>query len=353
MGIQGNTSLLLLDKGKIHRDYEKLKKIERYVEEGSDLTRQLVGFARSGKYEVKPTDLNELIEKTAGIFGRTRKEISIHTRFQDNLWVVEIDQGQMEQVLLSLFVNAMESMVEGGDITVETENVTLDQDDVAPYQTAPGEYVKVSVTDTGVGMDPETKQRVFDPFFSTREMGRGTGLGLAAAYGIIRSHGGMINVASEKGHGTTFNIHLPASMKEIQPERQVAEKASQGAPGGGETVLLIDDEEMIIDVGKQMLENLGYAVLIARSGQEGLAVYRRNRDRIQAVILDMVMPDMGGGETYDRLKEVNPNIRVLLSSGYSINGQATDLLNRGCNGFVQKPFNLKILSQKVREVIGS
>ena len=347
MGIQGRTSLMLIDKDSSHPDFEHLRGIEDYVKSAADLTRQLLGFAMGGKYEVKPTDLNEMVKETSMMFGRAKKEIKIHQRYQKELWAVTADQGQIEQVMLNLYVNAWQSMPGGGDLYIATENVPLDEDFVKPFNVEPGKYVKISVTDTGIGMDEATQQRIFDPFFTTREMGRGTGLGLASVYGIIKNHGGFIDVYSVKGEGATFNIHLPASEIEAKEDRKLSEELLKGT----ETVLLIDDEDMIIDVGSQMLETLGYEVLPARNGNEAMDIYTKEKDKIDMVVLDMIMPDMSGGETYDRLKEINPDIKVLLSSGYSINGQAKEILGRGCDGFIQKPFSMIQLSQKMREIL--
>ena len=194
MAIQGRTSIMLNKKDSFHPDIRHLKGIEDDIESAADLTRQLLGFARGGKYEVRPTDLNELIKKQNRMFGRTKKEITIRGKYEKNSWPVEVDRGQIEQVLLNLYVNAWQAMPGGGDLYLETENVTLDKTDVKPFSIEPGKYVKISVTDTGVGMDKATRKKIFEPFFTTKEMGRGTGLGLASAYGIIKNHGGFINV---------------------------------------------------------------------------------------------------------------------------------------------------------------
>jgi CheY-like chemotaxis protein len=281
------------------------------------------------------------------MFGRTRKDINLHKKLQKDLWIAEIDQGQIEQVLLNLFVNAWQAMPEGGEIFVETSNVVLEEDYVKPFGVQPGKYVQISVTDTGVGMDEATLQRVFDPFFTTKEKGRGTGLGLASAYGILKNHDGIISVYSEKGEGTTFNLFLPRSEKEIAEKKGTNEEVLRGS----ETLLLVDDEAMIIEVGKKVLDTLGYKVMVAKSGREALDIYEDNKSHIDLVILDMIMPGMGGGDAYDELKKVNPDVKVLLSSGYSINEQAHAILDRGCHGFIQKPFNMRQLSQKLREIL--
>jgi CheY-like chemotaxis protein len=207
--------------------------------------------------------------------------------------------------------------------------------------------VAISITDTGIGMDGKTLKRVFDPFFTTKDKERGTGLGLASAYGIIQNHDGMIIVESEKGRGATFHIYLPATEKPVIDEQKDDQKILVGT----ETILLVDDEEMIIDVGTQILKNLGYEVLTARHGKEAIEVYRQNRQKVAMVILDLIMPHMGGEETFDILKEIDPQVKVLLSSGYSLDGQTTEILNRGCNGFIQKPFRMEDLSVKLRQII--
>ena len=347
MAIQGNASLMLLKKDPGDPDYRRLKNIEQYIQNSTELTKQLLGFARGGKYEVRPTDLNGLIRKNLEMFGRTKKEISIHTKYQEGISSVEIDRGQIEQVLMNLYINAWQAMPGGGKLFLETENLELDRNFVKPYGLNPGKYVKIAIADTGVGMDNKTRERIFDPFFTTKEMGRGIGLGLASAYGIIKNHGGIIDVSSRKGEGSTFSIYLPASEKEVPREEKLPEEVLTGE----ETILLVDDEEMIIDAGKEMLEEIGYTVLTATSGQQAIDAYRERKSEIHMVILDMIMPEMGGGETYDKLREVDPEIRVLLSSGYSVDGEATEILERGCNGFIQKPFDMKEIFRKIREIL--
>ncbi len=347
MGIQGNISLSLLDLDADSPLLKNLKKIEQYIQNGVDLTKQLLGFARGGKYEISLLNINELLKEQNLMFSRTNKDVIFENKFAHNLWSVGADRGQIEQVFMNLYLNALQAMPAGGTLITRTGHVTINEDQYNPYYVKAGKYVQITIEDTGVGMSEETQQRIFDPFFTTKEMGRGTGLGLASVYGIVKNHEGFINVYSEKEKGTRFEVYLPASGKEV-PHK---EKAREEYVEGEETVLLVDDEDMILDVGKRMLVKLGYRVFTARDGKEAMAVFQKHQDQIDVIILDMIMPNMGGGETFDRVKKMKPEMKVLLSSGYSINGQATEILNRGCNGFIQKPFNLQNLSQNLRSIL--
>jgi len=349
MGIQGCTSLMLMDIDTQHPHYKPLKTIESQVQSGAYLTKQLLGYARRGRYEVKSTDLNELLAKTVSVFSRTNKGIHIYQKYEKLLWKTEVDQGQIEQVFLDLFLNAAEVMPGGGSLYLETENTILDEHYIKPYEITPGAYVKISVTDTGTGMDEETMLRIFDPFFTTKDMTRGAGLGLASAYGIIKGHKGIINVYSEKGHGTTFKIFLPAEhQEEIRQEKPAIETVKKQI-----TLLFVDDEKAITDVTGAMLERMGHRVIIANGGKDAVALYRMNRDRIDLVIMDMTMPDMSGGEAIEKIRSINPEVQVILSSGYSLNGMAREIMNRGgVQAFLQKPFQMNLLSKKINEVLG-
>jgi len=214
----------------------------------------------------------------------------------------------------------------------------------------------VSVTDTGIGMNDATRARIFEPFFTTKEIGEGTGLGLASVYGIVKNHGGFIDVYSEIGKGTSFHIYLPASDSELAQKAPAPEEEGQMSYGGG-TILLVDDEKVIIDVGTAMLEAIGYKVVTASGGAEAIEKFTAVRNgvgevaKIDLVIQDMIMPETGGGAVFDRLKEIDPGVRVILASGYSINGQAEEILARGCLGFLQKPFSMEALRRKVAETL--
>ena len=347
MVIQGNASLMLLNVDPLHPHHEMLMSIVKQVQSGSKLTNQLLGYARKGRYEVKPIQLNQLVEETSKAFGRTRKEITIHRELSDDLFPIEGDMGQIEQVLMNLLVNAADAMVQGGDIFLKTINLHHEDIRSKLYNPKPGDYVLLAVKDTGVGMDQKTLDRIFEPFFTTKELGRGTGLGLASVYGIIKGHAGYVDVESEQGRGTTFNIYLPASNREIQKTIEVPRHIVKGTG----TILLIDDEEMVLEVGERFLKVMGYQVLTARGGREAIEVYKKHRDTIDLVLLDIIMPHMKGGEVFDRLKEINPEVKVLLSSGYSIDGEASQILGRGCSGFIQKPFDMNQLSQTIGTIL--
>ncbi len=350
MGIQGYTSLMLLDTNPLHPRYAQLKAIESHVKSGADLTRQLLGYARGGRYEVKPVNLNDIIGKAAAMFGRTKKEIVMEQDLADDLWIVDADRGQMEQVLLNLFVNAWHAMPGGGEIFLRTENVVLEMARARALQITPGSYVRITVRDTGVGMDEITRQRLFEPFFTTKERGtvRGTGLGLASVYGIIKGHNGAIQVQSERGRGAAFHIYMPASFSELMVEDEPQAVALRGHG----TVLLVDDEKGIIDVIGEMIRGLGYQLMTAESGEDAVNIYQRHASGIDLVIMDMIMPGMGGAAAIDAIRRINPNSRIILSSGYSLSEEAQNILNRGgAIRFIQKPFQLAELSQKILEVL--
>jgi PAS domain S-box-containing protein len=347
MGIQGYVSLMRLSTNPQHDNDKYLRGIDENVMSAANLTQQLLGFARKGTFTPRPTNLNRIVEKSARMFTRTRKEITVHQSSEEDIWIVEADQGQIEQVLINLYVNAWHAMPDGGDLYIQTENVVLSDEDCKPYELPGGNYVKVSIADNGIGMDQKTMNRIFEPFFTTKDVRKGTGLGLASAYGIIKNHSGIIRVYSKVGQGTTFNIYLPVSDVE---EADISEVKSDLIKGN-ETILVIDDEEGPIMVEELMLRKLGYKVLSAREGKEAIALYTANRDTLDLVALDMIMPEMSGKEIYWQLKKIDPDVKVLLVSGYSLNKQVEELMKMGCNGFIQKPFDITQFSQKLREIL--
>jgi len=347
MGIQGNVSLLRMDMPGNRDRLQRIENIEQCVKRGSELTQQLLGFAKGGKFYVQTIDINPIVAGTARMFGRTRKAIHINQRLDPDLKPVDADQGQLEQVLLNLLINADQAMPTGGHIELVTENVQSETDELGRLGLPQDSYISIVVEDTGSGMDEETRNRIFEPFFTTKEMGRGTGLGLASAYGIIKNHGGMIDVVSTPGQGSRFTVYLPASNGDVVDQIEPA----PGIARGSGTILLVDDENVIIDVGSKMLVSLGYRVISAKSGSLAIAIYAKRHKEIDMVVLDMIMPEMNGFETYGRLKKINPKIKVLLSSGYSKDGQASEIVARDKQSFIQKPFDLGQLSQTVAAIL--
>jgi CheY-like chemotaxis protein len=347
MVIQGNVSLMLLDVEASHPHYEHIENIEKQLKRGSDLTNKLLGYARKGKYNVQLTDLNQIIKETSETFGRAKKEIIIHQELAQDLLPVESDRVQIEQVLLNLFINAADAMPRGGELTLKTFNVTHADVHNTPYDMKPGKYVRLTVTDTGIGMSKEVQARIFEPFFTTKDTGKGTGLGLASVYGIIKGHGGYIDVESAPNKGATFSIYLPSSDKQME----TIKKQSKQVENGSGTILLVDDEVLVLEVGAKLLQKLGYTVVEANNGKTAIELFKERRESIDLVILDMIMPEIGGGEVYDQIKGINSDVKVLLSSGYSIDGQAAEILQRGCDDFIQKPFGLKDLSNKIKGIM--
>ncbi len=347
MGIQGRTSLLLFSSPISPVQKGHLQAIEEYVKSASGLTRQLLGVGRGGKYDPKPTDLVALVENNSTMFSRTRKELELRFHSHRPLVVVEVDTPQIDQVLLNIFVNAWQAMPEGGELIVDIDTKILSDAYCSPHGVQAGEYAVVSITDTGIGMDQDIRDRIFDPFFTTKEKVRGIGLGLASAYGIIKNHKGFITVESKVGEGSSFFIYLPVSNKSLIREKPIESAMIQGTG----TVLIVDDEEMILEVGEALLEKLGYSVLCANGGLKGVKMVEQFGSGINLIILDLVMPDLDGGKTFDRIREINSSIPIILSSGYSADGEAAKILSRGCSDFIQKPFSISELSQKIEKAL--
>ncbi len=349
MGIQGHASLLAAKSDSTDPNFDHFRIIEEQVQKAKELTTQLLGAARGGKYDPRPVDLNELIANSLTMFERDRPETRIQTNLSKESVIVEVDRQQIDQVLAIVFVNACEAMPGGGQIQLDSSVLQLDSTYCQLNGVAPGRYSKISVSDQGSGMDQSILQRIFDPFFTTKEKGPGTGLGLASAYGIIKNHNGFISVESKLGQGSIFHIYLPVSDKEIEEKIQVEPQVIKGSG----TILIVDDDKLVLTTGQALLKRLGYTVIAVDSGEQAISVVRQKGEGINLVILDMIMPRMDGGMTFDKIRELSPSIPVILSSGYSLNGQATEIMKKGCNGFLQKPFSMAELSQKIQESIGS
>ncbi len=349
MGIQGRLSLIRMQSDSEPNFGHHVDAIEKTVRSAADLTRQLLGFARKGNYEIKPTATNTLVEETTRMFIRTRKEIHLKLELGEGVRPVNVDRNQIEQVLINLYVNAWQAMPQGGELRIRTENVRPDEAFCRRFEVAGGDFVRISVSDTGIGMDAPTMARIFEPFFTTKAVGEGTGLGLASAYGTIRNHKGVIRVESEPGRGSTFEVYLPALSGEVP----VATAASaRRLPRGEGTILLADDDEEALMAESVMLEELGYSVVKARSGLQAVHLYREEPARFLLVMLDMVMPGLSGSDTCERLRWINPDVRILLVSGYGLNQQAGEMMTQGCIGFLPKPFETPHLAEKLHEVLG-
>ena len=351
MGIIGNVSLISSKMGgQANILAENLKAIEQCVENGANLTRQLLGYARGGKYQVKAVNLNEIVKRTAGLFGRTKKEIHIESHYQEAVWTVEADQGQIDQVLMNLYVNAWQAMTDDMTLILTTKNRMLQTNVTKALGLKPGPYVTIEVQDRGKGIDPDIIKRIFEPFFTTKTMGRGTGLGLASAFGIIKNHGGMIDVASQVGQGTTVTIYLPAAVSRV-PEN--ADKTSDTPRKESGTLLVVDDEPYILEASTAILRELGYQVIPAGSGHQAIAIYKEQADGIDGVLLDMIMPDLSGRQVLAELKKINPAVKVIRSSGYSLDDMEEDDPNALSHGFIQKPYMIEELAATLNEVLRS
>jgi two-component system, cell cycle sensor histidine kinase and response regulator CckA len=340
MVIMGLTTLVLSRINPDHPVYTDLVDIERQVRAGREITRKLLSFRRASDFHTRPVDLNNLLETTADMFARTRPELVIHKELSPHLPAVEVDSGQIQQVLMNLLINAWQAMPGGGDITLQTRAVNLTDWHDHNWEMEPGSYVCLSVTDTGVGMDEETVRHLYKPFFTTKEPGHGSGLGLASAYRIMKNHRGAIQVRSKPGEGSTFTLFFPASSAlplDLSPE----EKRIVSGQG---TILLVEDEPVLRRVARKLLEKLGYQVVEAANGEQALRVYaERNRD-IDLVLLDLIMPGLNGLQTLERLRDLDPRVKVILCSG--IADTEEENLPEGVS-FMPKPFPLETLSQKV------
>ncbi|MBN2515970.1 MAG: response regulator [Deltaproteobacteria bacterium] len=357
--ISGYSQLLLMDKNTDDPEYKYLSRIDRSVQSAAELVKQLLIFSRKVESKLRPVNLNLEIAQIEKILERTiPRMISIETRLDGNLALVNADPIELEQILMNLAVNAGDAMPDGGKFVIETGNITLDENYCRTHVGAkPGDYVLLTVSDTGHGMDRKTQQHIFEPFFTTKDVGKGTGLGLSIVYGIVKGHSGYIMCYSEPGRGSTFEIHFPVLTTEDDGHVTVHNKETEemvvvdGLHGNRETVLLVDDEENILEIGRDVLEQFGYMTLTAESGEKALEIYEREGDRIDVVILDLGMPGMGGHKCLKRLLEINPEVKVIVASGYSDNGSVKETLDAGAVGFIGKPYKLSDMLDNIKEVL--
>jgi PAS domain S-box-containing protein len=346
----GYSELLLTEKNDKDPDYSDLKKINNAAKSGAELVRSLLTFSRKVESELTPLNLNRQVKQLEALLERTiPKMIDIRLQLGEGLQRVNADPTQIEQILMNLAVNARDAMPDGGTLTIGTRDVELDQEYCQFHANVePGEYVLLSVSDTGHGMDKQTLEHIFEPFYTTKELGRGTGLGLATVYGIVKQHGGHVTCYSEVGRGSTFNLYLPAISGTTETD---LEKSMEMPAFGTETVLLVDDEELIRNLGERILQRSGYTIITANNGSEGLETYTRGKDRIDLIILDLIMPQMGGKDCLKGLLKINPKVKVLITSGYAADGSTKECIELGAKGFVAKPFKYKEFLRQVRKAL--
>jgi PAS domain S-box-containing protein len=352
--IQGYTELLLMRKKEGEPGLRELQEVIRASKRGAELTQQLLTFSRKVESKRKPLDLNQEVAELRQLLERTLpKMIELEFNLDADLRIINADSAQLKQVLMNLAVNAKDAMPEGGKLVVETQNIILDQEFCKRYaEVKPGDYVLLSMADTGHGMEKETLEHIFDPFYTTKEVGKGTGLGLAIVYGIVKNHEGYVMCYSRPQRGTSFRIYLPASEAATKHEEAVESLESKSPNmGGSETILLVDDEEFIRELGVDVLGQAGYKVLTASNGEQALEVYRRERESIDLVILDLIMPGMGGSKCLKELIKIGPQPRVLIASGYSPDASTKGALEAGAAAFINKPYDTKQLLELVRKIL--
>jgi two-component system, cell cycle sensor histidine kinase and response regulator CckA len=349
--ILGYTQILLMDKDHFHPDADKLTEIEKAAQRASALIKRLLAFGRKMEIESRPVDINQVVLQVQNLLKRTiPKMIDIELRLSGPPLSVIADAGQLEQVLLNIGVNARDAMPQGGTLTFETAEVEPDESfrKINLYG-GPGRYILLSITDTGHGMSEEILERIFDPFFTTKQPGQGTGLGLAMAYGIIKNHHGHITCLSRPGIGTTFRIYLPAADKLAEPEHKALENPIE--KGRGETILVVDDEPYLRSLVREMLSGNGYQVLTVESGEEALSLYRRKSSSIALILLDLIMPGMGGKQCMEEILKLNPKAKVLISSGYTMDNPDEDKVLIRARGFIPKPYNFRDMMKRMRDLL--
>jgi two-component system cell cycle sensor histidine kinase/response regulator CckA len=348
-GILGYASFLKSKLSPDHDFFKYVDTIERSAIRAADLTSKLLAFTRSDKVNHKPLNINKLVRETLEIIRHTiDKSISVETNLDDSLPTIVGDAGQIQQVVMNLCVNARDAMSGGGKLTISSEKVlSTDTDAQKPAAVKAGAYLQVSVRDSGTGMDQDVLARIFDPFFTTKAKGQGSGLGLPVVYGIVKGHDGFITVSSQPGLGTVFNVYFPASSTpEIQETLSV-----EPLHGRDELIFVVDDEEDIRCFISEVLRSHGYRILLAGNGDQAVEMYKKNSRDIDLVILDMVMPEMGGEEAFLAMKKINPGIKALLSTGYSQAGRVSEILSKGVKGFIQKPYEFNQLLAKLRQIL--
>jgi len=348
--ILASASVIETEVGEDNLSAECVKDIITACRQGRDLTRNLLAFARKGKYVTKIIDIENVINNTKNLLEHTiQKKITIETHVSQDSLIIEGDRSQIDQAMMNVCINGIEAMNGSGKLTIDADSISIDDSNYLEYEDMkPGSYVRIVVTDTGTGMDKQTLKRAFEPFFTTKDSGQGTGLGLSMVYGSISNHGGDVSIKSEPGSGTRITMLIPSSDTDLVPA--TAPPLSVIKKGKGR-ILLVDDEALFRNSCAQLLKKLGYEVLIAKSGIEAVDLYRNSEEPVCLTILDLIMPDMDGVETFYKLKELDSNIKVLIASGYCNDKNIDRLLSSGAVGFVEKPFDLTQISTTIYKAL--
>ncbi len=346
--ILGSTSIMKRKMKPDEQWYRFADIIETAARRGAALTRQLLTFARKGHVQFRPIVVNDVIEETLRLFERSiDKKIIIEKNLMGEVCIINGDDGQLQQSILNLLINARDAMPDGGTITVQSKKKHVEEDTTGVTEILKSDYIAISIIDTGVGMDKDTQQHIFEPFFTTKDRGKGTGLGLSVVYGVVNSHNGFISVQSEPMHGTQFTMHFPILPASENLRRNIRHSKLER---GNEQVIIIDDEKDVADVIGGMLVNLGYHITVVNSGQKAITLFKKKK-KFDIVILDLNMPKMSGKETYEKIKKIDLKIPVIISTGYSDRDMDVSQWKIPVNAFLQKPYTIEELSKAIRSIL--
>ena len=332
---------------------EELENVLLAAGRARELVKQILTFSRQTEAELRPIDLNYQIRQSEKLLRRMLPRMTnIKLELTGDLPLIQGNANQIEQVMLNLASNAQDSMPDGGELCFQTSMVSVSREDgKAGISLRPGDYVLLTVSDTGQGMDHKTLQHIFDPFFTTKGVGQGTGLGLATVYGIVKGHLGHIDCYSEVGRGTAFKIYFPAGSQKGRADEPQAEDEAPQHPAGSGLILLVDDEPVLLDVGTKILERSGYEVLTAENGEKALEIFRQRKNDISAVVLDVNMPGMGGHKCLALIKQIDAGAKVIIASGYASESHLRDIMEQGVAAYVAKPYRRHELLGAIRSVL--
>ncbi|HKJ65808.1 MAG TPA: response regulator, partial [Desulfopila sp.] len=351
--ISGQVQLLLMKKKDEDADYETLVEIDQTIARASELVRRLLTFSRKMKTTPQRMNVNNMVESTVRLLRRTiPKMITIETDLEDALADVRADYNQMEQILMNLTANGVDAMPEGGLLRISTENLQLDRHRSRLLHIELGNYVVLRVSDTGMGMDETVQKRIFEPFFTSKDIGKGTGLGLSTVYGIVQDHGGAITCNSQPGQGAAFAIYFPALAERSRESAPAPPPEDNTQLSGLEMILVVDDEALVREITEDMLSRFGYKVLLAENGEDALELFVDRKEEIDLILTDLGMPGMGGEKLIEKLRALDPQVKIIIASGYLSTSSTSKAESLGAQGFLQKPYQLKTMLKTIRQTLG-